>query len=151
MKEAILKTNKMLQVAFIVADVEKAAETYARLLGVETPPVTISGAYEEAQTVYLGKPSPARCKMAFINLENIQLEFIEPDENDSDWKKSLEENGDSLHHIAFEVKGMKEQIERLEKEGMPCIQKGEYPGGRYAFIDSKDTCMVKFELLENDK
>lgn len=150
MSEPILKTNKMLQVAFIVADVQKAAEKYAKLFGVETPPVTVSGTYEQAQTVYLGKPSPARCKMAFINLENIQLEFIEPDENDSDWKKSLEENGDSLHHIAFEVKGMQEQIRRMEQEGISCVQKGEYPGGRYAFMDSKDKYMVKFELLEND-
>ena len=150
MKEAILKTNRMLQVAFIVSDVQKAAEKYANLFGIEVPPVTVSGTYEEAQTVYLGKPSMARCKMAFINLDNIKLEFIEPDENDSDWKKSLEENGDSLHHIAFEVKNMKERIECLEAQGISCIQKGEYPGGRYAFMDSADKYMIKFELLEND-
>lgn len=53
MKEAILKTNRMLQVAFIVSDVQKAAEKYANLFGIEVPPVTVSGTYEEAQTVYL--------------------------------------------------------------------------------------------------
>ena len=83
-------------------------------------------------------------------LDNIQLEFIEPDEEESDWKKSLEEKGDCLHHIAFEVKGMKDQIASLKETGIECIQKGDYPGGRYAFMDTEKEYMVKFELLEND-
>lgn len=150
MREPILETSRVLQIAFIVADVQAAAEKYAKLFGIETPQVCMSGGYEEAQTEFLGKPSPARCKMAFIDLDNIQLEFIEPDENDSDWKRSLAEKGDSLHHIAFEVKGMKKQIESLEKDGAQCVQKGEYPGGRYAFMDTSDKYLIKFELLEND-
>lgn len=150
MREPILETGRVLQIAFIVSDVQAAAEKYAKLFGIETPQVCMSGGYEEAQTEFMGKPSPARCKMAFINLDNIQLEFIEPDENDSDWKRSLEEKGDSLHHIAFEVRGMKKQIESLERDGAQCVQKGEYPGGRYAFMDTAKKYMVKFELLEND-
>lgn len=150
MSKPILKTGRVLQIAFIVSNVEEAAAKYAKLFGIETPPVSMSGDFEEAHTQYLGKPSPARCKMAFINLDNIQLEFIEPDENDSDWKRSLEEKGDSLHHIAFEVKGMKEQIENLNDTGIACIQKGDYTGGRYAFMDTEKEYMVKFELLEND-
>lgn len=150
MEKAILKTSKVLQIAFIVADVEAAAKKYAALFGIEVPPICLSGAYEDALTEYKGEPSVARCKMAFIDLDNIQLEFIEPDEHDSDWKASLEAAGDSLHHIAFEVKGMKAQIANLEGKGMECVQKGEYQGGRYAFIDSSDQYMVKFELLEND-
>lgn len=150
MKDAVLKTNRVLQIAFVVSDVEKAAEKYARLFGVETPLVTVSGPYESAKTEYLGKPSMARCRMAFLDLDNIQFEFIEPDGNESDWKKSLEENGDSLHHIAFEVKGMQEQIDSLAQDGIGCLQRGEYPGGRYAFVDTGEKYMVKFELLEND-
>ncbi len=93
-------------------------------------------------------PAAQRCKFDTLLLAAGSL--IEPDENDSDWKRSLEEKGDSLHHIAFEVKGMKKQIESLEEDGAQCIQKGEYPGGRYAFMDTADEYMVKFELLEND-
>ena len=110
MSKPILETGRVLQIEFIVSD---------------------------AHTEYWGKPSKARCKMAFIDLDNIQLEFIEPDEEESDWKKSLEEKGDCLHHIAFEVKGMKDQIASLKETGIECIQKGDYPGGRYAFMDTE--------------
>ncbi len=76
MREPVLKTSKVLQIAFIVSDVQAAAEKYARLFGIETPRVSMSDGYEKAQTVFMGKSSPARCKMAFIDLDNIQLEFI---------------------------------------------------------------------------
>jgi methylmalonyl-CoA/ethylmalonyl-CoA epimerase len=55
-----------------------------------------------------------------------------------------------VHHIAFQVKGMKEKIAALEAEGMPLLQSGEYVGGRYAYIDSSRDLKVTLELLEND-
>lgn len=150
MGEAILKSTKVLQVALLVADVEAAAKKYAELFGVPVPPIIMSGSYEEALTEYLGKPTEARCKMAFFNLENIQLEFIEPDDNASNWRDTLNSKGEGFHHIAFGVKGMKEQLDRFEKNGVPLVQKGEYTGGRYAFLDSIDQYKIMFELLEND-
>jgi methylmalonyl-CoA/ethylmalonyl-CoA epimerase len=150
MEEAILKSRKVLQVALLVRDVEAAAKKYAALFGVEVPQIIISGAYEEALTEYKGKPTAARCKMAFFDLDNIQLEFIEPDDNESNWKDMLNANGEGFHHIAFDIKGMKEQLDRFEQNGVGLIQKGEYPGGRYAFVDSTDQYKIMFELLEND-
>jgi methylmalonyl-CoA/ethylmalonyl-CoA epimerase len=34
---------------------------------------------------------------------------------------------------------------------MPLLQKGEYTGGRYAYIDTLRDLKVIIELLENDK
>lgn len=151
MKEAILKSTKVLQVALLVKDVEETAKKYAALFGVEVPPICISGTYEEAQTEYLGKPTEARCKMVFFDLDNIQLEFIEPDEKESNWSDTLNASGEGFHHIAFDIKGMKQQLERFEQNDVGLIQKGEYQGGRYAFVNSKEQYKIMFELLENDK
>jgi methylmalonyl-CoA/ethylmalonyl-CoA epimerase len=150
MKEPILKSTKVLQVALLVKDVEATAKKYAELFGVEVPPIVISGAYDEALTEYKGKPTEARCKMAFFNMDNVQLEFIEPDDKDSNWRDTLNANGEGFHHIAFDVKGMKQQLESFEQNGVDLIQKGEYQGGRYAFVDSTDQYKIMFELLEND-
>jgi 4-hydroxyphenylpyruvate dioxygenase-like putative hemolysin len=88
--------------------------------------------------------------MVFFNLDNIQLEFIEPDDNASNWRDTLNSKGEGFHHIAFGVKGMKEQLDLFEKNGVSLVQKGEYTGGRYAFLDSIDQYKIMFELLEND-
>jgi 4-hydroxyphenylpyruvate dioxygenase-like putative hemolysin len=78
------------------------------------------------------------------------LELIEPNDEPSTWRDDLNKNGEGIHHIAFNIKGMKEIIGKLERNGMPLIQKGEYKGGRYAYIDANDTLKTVLELLEND-
>ena len=45
---------------------------------------------------------------------------------------------------------MKTTVDSLEKAGMPLSRKGEYPGGRYAFVDSVKDYKMVIELLEND-
>ncbi len=80
----------------------------------------------------------------------MQLELIEPDDHPSTWKEFLDKHGEGIHHIALNVKGMKETVAYLENNGMPLVQKGEYTGGRYAYIDSSDKLGMIIELLEND-
>ncbi len=81
---------------------------------------------------------------------SLQLELIEPDEHPSTWREFLDEHGEGVHHIAFVVEGMKEKVAVLEKSQIPLIQKGEYTGGRYAYLDSVKELKVMIELLEND-
>ncbi len=148
--DAILHSRKVLQVAMLVKDIEASARKYAALFGMPMPDILESGDYESTKTEYHGRPTDARCKMAFFNLENVQLELIEPDDNDSNWRDTLNENGEGFHHVAFEIKGMREQIDRFSKNGVALIQKGEYHGGRYAFMDTTPQYHMMLELLEND-
>jgi len=151
MDKKILGTNAVVQIAFVVHDIEKTSQDFADFLGVEKPEWILTGTREEAETEYRGKPTEARSKLAFFSIgENIQLELIEPDNEPSTWREDLDKNGEGFHHIAFIVKGMKEKITLLEKNGMELIQKGEYTGGRYAYVDATSTLKTVLELLEND-
>ena len=80
-----------------------------------------------------------------------QLELTEPDHHPSTWRESLDKNGEGPHHVAFVIKGMKEKIAVLERNQMSLLQTGEYPGGRYAYIDTLRDLKVITELLENDE
>jgi methylmalonyl-CoA/ethylmalonyl-CoA epimerase len=149
---AKLGSTVVTQVGMVVRDIEKTAKDWAELLGVPVPPIIVTDPMDKAQTVYRGKPSPARAKLAFFHLgPQVDLELIEPDGNPSTWQECLDKNGEGVHHIAFNVKGMKEQTEALAARGLMCVQKGEYTGGRYAYCDAGDNRFkVVFELLEND-
>jgi hypothetical protein len=46
---------------------------------------------------------------------------------------------------------MKEKIAGFEGKKMPLLQRGEYTGGRYAYIDTLKDLKVIIELLENDR
>ncbi|MCR2822138.1 VOC family protein [Lederbergia panacisoli] len=147
----LLGTNFITQIGILVHDIEKTSQVYADFFGVEKPEAIITDTIEKAQTEYKGEPSVARAKLAFFNMGSLQVELIEPDENPSTWREHLDEHGEGVHHIAFQIEGMKEKIQVLEQAQMPLVQKGEYEGGRYAYIDSVQDLKVMIELLENDK
>ena len=150
MEKKILGTNVVAQVGILCHDIEKTARIYADFLGVDMPKIQITDVLEKAQTRYKGKPSTARAKLAFFKVgPTIELELIEPTEEPSTWRDDLNRKGEGVHHIAFVIKGMKEKIAALEKNGMALLQTGEYTGGRYAYVDANRDLKVVLELLEN--
>jgi 4-hydroxyphenylpyruvate dioxygenase-like putative hemolysin len=91
--------------------------------------------------------------MTFFYFGDLQMELIQPNEEPSIWKEHLEQFGEGIHHISFNVKGMKKTISACEDWGMELLQKGEYRrgNGRYAFMDALDSLKVVVELLERDE
>ena len=148
---SLIGTNIVVQVGILVHDIEKTSKDYAELLGIPVPNWILTGSLSEARTEFRGEPSEARAKLAFFNVgENLTLELIEPDHHPSTWREDLDKNGEGVHHLAFTIKGMKEAIARLEGADIKLVQKGEYPGGRYAYLDSNEKLKTLIELLEND-
>lgn len=145
----LFSQGRIVQIGVVVKNIENASAVYAGLLGVAVPEWSWTDTEDKAHTQFKGKPSPARAKLAFIELKNITLELIEPDSNPSTWREFLDAKGEGAHHIAFEIKGMDEKIALLGKKGMPLIQKGDYEGGRYAYIDGTAKLGLILELLEN--
>jgi methylmalonyl-CoA/ethylmalonyl-CoA epimerase len=147
---ATLSTDTVVQIGLIVRDVEATAQAYAELLGVAVPQWVLTGPEVEAHTRYRGVPTEARAKLAFFRLGNMQLELIEPVGGPSTWREFLEAHGEGVHHIAFEVEDMQDQVAALAAKGMPLVQRGDYTGGCYAYIDSGEQLKVILELLAND-
>ncbi len=150
MAKQTLGTTTITQVGIIVGDVEGKAKAWADILGLPVPPIVVTDPPEKAQTECRGRATPARAKLAFFKLGQVQLELIEPIGEPSTWREQLDEHGQSIHHIAFEVKGMKEKTALLGGEGIALVQRGEYTGGRYAYFDGSDKLGAILELLEND-
>lgn len=57
MKKTILGINVIAQIGNIVKDVKKISQAYADFSGVEKPPENWTGAMDEAEKKYNGKPS----------------------------------------------------------------------------------------------
>mgnify|MGYP005831745803 CR=1 FL=1 len=144
-----LGTDEVIQVGIVVNDIEKASRAYAELLGRKVPAWSLTDTVDKAHTLFRGEPSAARAKLAFFQLNNINVELIEPVGGPSTWREFLDEHGEGVHHIAFEVKRMEEKVRLLEESGLPLLQKGDYEGGRYAYVDGATRFAVILELLEN--
>ncbi|MFP4660797.1 MAG: VOC family protein [Halanaerobiales bacterium] len=145
-----MQNNVLVQVGVIVEDIEKIAKNYADLFGMEVPEVMMTDPLEKAETKYRGEDTEARAKLAFFDMGSLQLELIEPTDEPSTWKEFLDEHGQGIHHVALQIKGMQETVDLMKSKGMTLVQKGEYTGGRYAYIDAVPQLGMIVELLEND-
>ena len=150
MTSAPLGSNTLTQIGLVVGNIEEAVRAWSSLLGVPPPAIIITDTVERAHTEYQQRPTPARAKLAFFPLGQVTLELIEPIGEPSTWRDQLTASGQSLHHIAFEIKGMAEQITVLSEQGLPLLQRGDYDGGRYAYLDGHQRFGAVVELLEND-
>jgi methylmalonyl-CoA/ethylmalonyl-CoA epimerase len=146
----VLGTNVIAQIGILVNDIEKTSQAYADFFGIENPGWSLTDTVDKAETEFKGKPTEARAKLAFFDMGSLQLELIEPDQHPSTWRDYLNQHGEGPHHIAFIIKGMKEKITLMEKNQMSLMQKGEYTGGRYAYMDTFKDLKIVLELLEND-
>lgn len=147
---APLSNPRLAQVAVIVRDIERAAKAYAALFGMPVPQIIETAGFDEAHTHYRGEPTGARAKLAFLNLGPLQLELIQPLGGPSTWQEFLDQHGEGIHHIAFRVSGMDDRLARLEQSGIPTVQRGDYKGGRYAYVDGQPAGLgAVIELLED--
>lgn len=150
----VLGTNVVAQVGLIVRDVEEAKKKWAEFLGVEVPPTQPIGDYAVTGTEFNGEPAPnAYCWMAFFDVgPGMQLELIQPNEAPSTWRNFLEEKGEGIHHIAFQVNDSKIAVANAEGAGLKLIQRGVYGdgSGEYNYFDAPALkCVI--ETLESYK
>ena len=147
---APLASQTITQIAIMVHDIDATARAWAQVLGVPVPDIIITDTVDIAHTQYQGQPSPARAKLAFFPLGQVTLELIEPIAAPSTWNDHLVKYGPSLHHIAFQVNGLAGLLPVLAAQGLPLVQRGDYEGGRYAYLDGQPKFGAVVELLEND-
>ena len=150
MNKGLLGSNVITQIGIIVNDIEKSSKDFAEFFGIPVPKWIQTDTADTAQTRFHGASTPARAKLAFMKFGGLDIELIEPDKAPSTWREHLDTKGEGVHHIAFSIEGMNHKVADLEAHGYPLQQKGEYTGGRYAYIDTVRTLKTIVELLEND-
>jgi methylmalonyl-CoA/ethylmalonyl-CoA epimerase len=142
--------NRVMQIGIVVQNIDDAVQAWSQLLGVDSPPIILTDTVDMAHTRYQGQTTSAQARLAFFNLGQVALELIQPVGEPSTWNDQLAAHGPSIHHLAFEIKGMDEKIAGLAKHGLQLVQRGDYVGGRYAYVEGQSQLGAVIELLEND-
>ena len=114
-----------------------------------------AGIYETLLGLKQGKDYtlPA-LKLAFLPVGESSLELVEPLSDDVPAARFLEERGEGLHHIAFEVEDISAEVKRLKGLGVKLLN--ETPrqgplGEMLVFIDPVSTGGVLVELAEHPR
>ncbi|MEM3747988.1 MAG: VOC family protein, partial [Thermoproteota archaeon] len=66
------------QIGIVVRSIEKSIEAWEKLLGVKASGIVETEPLEKTGMKYKGRAAEGRAKLAFLQLENITIELIEP-------------------------------------------------------------------------
>lgn len=93
-------------------------------------------------------------QVAFFDLEDTKVELIQPISEQSKVHKFLQQKGSGIHHVAFEVEDIVQEMERLKSEGFTPLTEAPYKGARnklVCFFHPKTTGGVLIELCQKIK
>ena len=89
---------------------------------------------------------------SFFKTGETKIELLESTNENSAISKFLEKKGEGIHHIAFEVKDIKSEIQRLVNEGFTLINDQPKIGADnklVCFLHPKSTKGVLIELVQS--
>ena len=133
--------KKIDHIGIVVNHLDDALNNYRELFGLEAVK------YETLDDIHV--------KIAFIQLGEILIEFLEPTKPGlGRIGEYLKEKGEGLHHLAYLVEDIDNTLEKLKKNKVPLRDQKPRDGGdgsRIVFIDPTFTQNVLIELVERKR
>lgn len=93
-----------------------------------------------------------KVKTAFFKVGQTKIELLESTDPEGPVGKFIENKGEGIHHLAFAVEGLQEQLDKVAEKGIRLIDKTPRKGAEglnIAFLHPKSTCGVLTELCED--
>ena len=142
-----INPDGFIQIAIVVADIEKAAKAWAKLLGVPEPEIIDAASERNPDVTYRGNVASYGLKVAHIRVSNFVIELHEPDKRDSTFSEFYKKHGNGVHHLGFEVGDRRDAIvNELEEMGYDMRQIGFYPGSSWTIVDSEGDLGVNLNI-----
>ncbi|MCM5662292.1 methylmalonyl-CoA epimerase [Galbibacter mesophilus] len=129
--------NKIEHLGIAVKNLEASNELFHKLLGV-APYKTEEVASEGVRT-------------SFFKTGESKIELLEATDKDSPIAKFLEKKGEGIHHIAFDVADIQQEVKRLQEEGFVVLNEKPKKGADnkwVVFLHPKSTNGVLIELCQ---
>lgn len=130
--------NKIAHIGIAVKDLKQANTIYQKLLGV----APYKQEFVESEAVHT----------SFFKTGEQNIELLASTDKDGTINRFIENRGEGIHHIAFDVDDIFVELDRLEKEGFHILNKTPKIGAEnklIAFVHPKNTNGVLIELCQN--
>ncbi len=129
--------KKVHHIAIAVKNIDEAVKLYENLFGVKPSKIeTIPEQGVKAALIPIGDGS--------------EIELLEPIDPDGGVAKFVENKGEGIHHICFEVDDIDSTLKTIAEKGYQLIDKKSRKGlvGKIGFVHPKSTRGVLIELAE---
>jgi methylmalonyl-CoA/ethylmalonyl-CoA epimerase len=124
--------SEMLQVGVVVKDMEKTIE---RLTSLGFGPFESKIFPPDARQWFRGQPMNAKFKIFATQIGPIEFELIQPVEGKSPHREFLNRKGEGIQHIAFAIKDLDEEVNKLTRKGCKVELKANLQDANVAYMD----------------
>ena len=132
--------NKIEHIGIAVKNLTRSIDLYQRLLNADC---------YKTETV-----ATEMVKTAFFRTGENKIELLEATSPESPISKFIERKGEGIHHVAFLVDNILEEMERLHKDGFVLLSESPKKGAdnkMVCFVHPKDTNGVLIEICQEIK
>ncbi|MBA7609008.1 hypothetical protein ES703_16194 [subsurface metagenome] len=120
-------------VAVVVKDVDETAEFLSSTLGIVFHETLRNLVFKE---MFVGEPFSIHA--AHAKLGAVELELLQPLEEEPLLGQFLKTKGEGLHHIAFKVSNWDEMVSKLQEQGSKMVLSAINPWGkRFCYFETK--------------
>jgi len=135
-----MKPSHIEHIGIAVMNLEDSITFYEKIFGLKCYKI------EEVQE--------QKVRTAFFAIGQTKIELLESTDPEGPIGKFIEKRGEGIHHIAFAVDNLPEQLRHAEKEGVKLIDSNPKKGADgldIAFLHPKSTGGVLIEMCEPGK
>ena len=136
----------IIQVAFIVRDIEAAMKHHWEVCGIGPWDVYTFDASKVDDFIYRGKPATHQAILALAWKGPVQYELMQPVSGRSIYDEHLETKGEGLHHIKLYHPDCKKAVEHYESKGYQVIQSGRFDEDEHYYLDTEKDFGYVIEL-----
>lgn len=131
------KFTELIQVGMVVRDRETILQNMRDVFGVE--PAMITRTTADESSTYYGEQADYEAELLFYRFAGVELEFVVPVRGKSIWQDFLDEHGEGIHHVLFNVDSYEGAKAQMAAQGISLMQEGAstlQAGAKWGYFDT---------------
>ena len=144
--------NNIIQIGVVVKDADATVAKYRELLGIQDWHLnyvdTESGKGSNFRSG--DKPIAARARIAWTNIGNVELEIIEPRDEQSVYAQFLRDRGPGIHHLMFSTADYDKCAAKMAENKIGVIGSGELQNTRFQMFDTERDLGLICEIADGE-
>jgi methylmalonyl-CoA/ethylmalonyl-CoA epimerase len=127
---------------YVTFNIERSIKNLQKYFGIRSFTRMVPNYFNKQ---YHGKPQDFKMQFALARVGNIVYELIQVLQGETTYGDFLNEHGEGIHHLGYEISDLSKWTEVYKKVGIEPIMSGERIGLKWAYFNTQE---IIVELLE---